>query len=186
VIIDAGRRYGITVDWRSDAPIDSYKLPADFSWGPQGDCGFSVSTNYVYGHSCSSAHIFHEFVHAIIGKSSVVADEGYLLMPFEWRLAHHLAKDMKEDAVWFLEDVNNYQSVTCIGDPHNDERAGELGYLGYNARASKWWRRALSRAVRVGLLTGRGMPTWKRPQWVGSGVSPYPLKWSPGFDHRYR
>jgi hypothetical protein len=189
VVLEAAERYGVKMDWFCWTVDGSNKpppLPADFSWGPQGHAGFSLSQRYVYACNAEPSDVFHEFVHAILGKPGLLLCEGYLLMPFEWCLAKHLARRMKNDARWFLRSVREYQEITEISWKIDRENFFERFFpLEPRDRRSKWWRRGIQRAQRLGLLDDRLRPTYQLPKWIGSGVASSRNHWGVEDDHRY-
>jgi len=192
VVIEAGRRYGIKIDWFQWDPVANRDrehpkdLPEDFSWGPQGRAGFSLSQKYVYAYDAEPGDVFHEFIHVILGKPGLKLCEGYLLMPFEWTFAQALAREMGADSDYFLREVDAYQQVTEV-DRYRLPNGKRMNSSAFEPaeRESTWWRRGVERAQRLGLLDDVLIPTYRYPRWIGSGVASRTKFWGTETDHSY-
>jgi hypothetical protein len=186
VIYDICARYGVTINWAQEKETEDWeqrvRLKADcpdFSWSGLGDCGFSFQRQYVYACAADPAHVFHEFIHCILGQESTVICEGYFLMQFEWELAKWASRRMKADRRFFMERVNAYQEETYVRFSSTDS-----GIFRASDRRQSWWRNGLRRAQALGLLDNKLAPTFKRPKWKGSGVK-RARNWSVATDHMW-
>lgn len=167
------RKYNIKLDWFSEGALtyEERKVriyPKDFSWGPVGeDCGFSMKERYVYGCGCGVAHIFHELVHILLGAPGLKFCEGFALMPFEWKLAHHVARKMsKGDGSFFISEVNEYQCCTMVSRYPRKRGNHEDWCLEPDDRDVPWWQYGIQNAQRLGLLTQQNHPTYKDATWT--------------------
>ena len=178
---DLATRYGIKlhVEHPVDSDRDLPQLPEDFTWGPQGDCGFSAKARMVYAHSPMPEILLHEIVHCVLGEPSRAIDEAYLLMPFEMELARWMSRGEKW-AGYFMKCVTDYQLVTEVGHPGDMLRVWGEQYMDL-----PFWKKGLRRVKRLKLLDRKGEPTFKRPQWIGSGVCSTSTNWDPDNDSQY-
>lgn len=185
VLFDAALEYGLNVFLASET-LDhegAIKLISpDVRFGPRGASGISFRKKaLVVEPDAGTADILHEMVHLIVGPTSLRMNEGYVLMPFEWRLAQELARYMTRTArKYFIGDVRDYQNGTQVSD------FARLDEYGDEPRRTKWWRRGVERAKRLGLLESDGRPTFKCARWIGSGVKSTRLAtWDPETDHLF-
>lgn len=180
---ELAKSYGIKlcIEHHSDPDVEQNQpqLPEDFTWGPQGDVGFSTKARLVYAYDPMPEILLHEIVHCILGEPSRVICEAYLLMPFELELAKWLVRG-ESWADYFLKCVIDYQLVTEVGYPGSALREWGERYM-----FLRFWRRGIKRARRLGLLNGRNEPTFGRPRWIGSGVCPVATYWNPDVDSEY-
>lgn len=154
------RRYNVRIVPRVFEPDDA-DLPEDFEWGPGGDNGLSLSERKViYEPIAECEYVLHEAMHVVLGEKSLEIDEGWLLMPFEWIFAKHLASSLpKKIAKRFIQRVHNYQGVTTVG------RYEETIFAYRNARRQRWWRAGVQRAIVCGLLDERERVTFRPPDY---------------------
>lgn len=162
----------------------------DFEMGPLRASGLSVAAQTVVVWDTGPGDVLHELIHLILGPWSLreFCDEGYVLMPYEWQLARDVARRLPdEEALALIHSVDEYQQDTAIGGSQWSFGTTLAAYMIDNndPRECAWWKKGLSRAQRLGLLDGDLMPTYKRPQWIGSGVAPRHPRWSPEYDHLY-
>lgn len=118
-----------------------------------------------------AAQLIHEVIHVTLGEKSFHVCEGYVLLPFEWRVVCKLAEEgphVPEARKKFLDAADYYQEATGISfiGPNGPFETNFKSYM----RDEGWYKEAEHRAVRLGLLTPDLKPTWKPPQWKGSGV----------------
>lgn len=114
----------------------------------------------------------HELAHVIVGPESLRrdAEEGYLMFPLDLALARAVARRVRCSVArrQLMRAVRDYAACTQL------MRETEI-YLddvgGFNGA---FYKEAFRRAVRVGLITAAGYPTWRRPVW--RGIAPLPPK----------
>lgn len=172
-IINAALEYRIEVLLRPD---DLLPDPRGFNYGPLGGAGINFRRNaLVVDHNASPEDMLHEMAHLVVGRPSTWLSEGYVLMPFEWELAKHLAKRIDQrERKRFMRRVREYQDCTEIGRFHMC-----LAEFGPGVRRTKWWRQGLERARRLKLLHTDNTPTFLSAEWEGSGVPKQARTWTP-------
>lgn len=185
IVIEAALTYGVNVNLlANDAALGlrAKDPPRGFSVGPMGGAGLSFKKNtLVISYGASSEDILHELCHLVVGRPSTWLSEGFVLMPFEWCLAQHLAKQMRKSvARSFLKGVRNYQDYTSVG-----RLQLQLEDYGPRCRHSEWWKRGVERARKLKLLYSDDTPTFLCAQWKDSGVPTQARQWDPGYYERY-
>ena len=154
--------YGIKLMWMPYQNSDHVdKPPARLNWGPM-DAGLHMKRRIVYANDARPSDVFHEMVHVILGTPALKIDEAFVLMPFEYRLAQHLARRLSPgDSVYFMADVNTYQCGTLI----DVSIGGHRRTLTAKDRYTKWWKGGLRRARDLGVLHSNGSPTYQFAKW---------------------
>jgi hypothetical protein len=112
--------------------------------------------------------VLHELVHIVTGKRSVRVCEGYVLMPFEWKLAVWMARRIPNvDRGPFLRAVASYQAATEVSwrRNHVGDLMADFPLEIPTARRQRWWRAGLLRAQQLGLLDTRLCPTFRDADW---------------------
>ena len=163
-------RYGIGL------VITNYDdVPIDFCSGPCG-AGLSWKLNRVIDPIRGADRVaerFHEAMHLVCAqRESDIADEceGEGLLQLERIVAQHMCTAD-------FDAVLKYQTVTVVIPTRKDaeQMAGAtspkveallregIGIAGDDSDFDMgWWKRGFRRAIRLGLLTPRGEPTWMR------------------------
>jgi hypothetical protein len=185
VIYDICDRYRVKIDWVQEETRENWterleEYCPDFSWSGPGDCGFSFKRQYIYACDANPAHVFHEFLHLILGKECLKLCEGYVLLPFEWEFAKWASRRMGVDRCWFMRLVDLYQQDTPV---HYEQHRTAM--FDANHRRNAWWHNGIRRVQALGLLDDRLAPTFQRPVWKGSGVK-RAWTWSVATDHKWR
>lgn len=178
-IINAALAYRISVVLSPEGAPE----PRGFDRGPLGRAGISFRRNaVVFDHDAAPEDMLHELCHLVVGRPSTWLSEGFVLMPFEWELARHLASHLgARERRRFMDGVRAYQDCTEVG-------RYQLGLEDYGpgVRRMKWWRRGVDRARRLGLLYSNGTPTFLTAMWKGTGINTSRARtWDPGYDERF-